>query len=75
MNQLPGLSYIGTITNPHVNQGAPVPLYEPVNHPGGINTLEGWNALADKQNRRSFLRKFGREPKNESELWEWVSAL
>lgn len=48
---------VGTISNPDVNHGRPVPLFTPTEHTDGkpsINTLEGWNAFAQElENRRT----------------------
>ena len=70
----PGLRYAGALSHPHVNGGEPVPVFEPVVLPGqsDINTLEGWNAQADKANSKSFRRVFGRDPvcKAEQRAWE-----
>ena len=77
MCQIPGMIRIGQISHPRVNGGQPLPLFEPIapeNHPS-INTMEGWNSLADKQNRRSFAVVFGREPNNDAELRAWEAAL
>lgn len=54
----PGCTFIGHIKAPNVNGGKPVPLFVPCPPSGNmsINTLEGWNASADKQNRRSFIK-------------------
>ena len=46
---------VGTIINPDVNNGQPVPLFTPREHTEGkpsINTLEGWNAYAQELERR-----------------------
>ena len=43
--------------------------------PPGINTMEGWNAAANRINRRSFVSAFGREPENDAELDAWVMEM
>jgi len=72
----PGLSYVGHISHPRVNCGRPLPVFEPVAPEGSpdINTMDGWNALTDRVNRRSFLRANGREPVDDAELHSWVEA-
>ena len=40
-----------------------------------INTLEGWNQQADIANKKAFMHTFGREPIDETELYQWVDAL
>ncbi len=76
---LPGLAFTGYIENAAVNNGKGVPLYEmaPPRDPTrpDINTREGWNALADSVNRRSFLHEFGREPADRAELYGWVYEI
>lgn len=72
-----GIKYAGTVSHPQVNHGAPLPLFvtvPPANRPG-INTPEGWNALADKYNREFFVYKNGREPENREELYSWINSL
>lgn len=58
---------------PHVSNGKPLPVFEPVIPEGrpDINTLEGWNTLANKANRRAFAADFGREPVCDAELRAW----
>ncbi len=70
----PGLRYMGDLTHSHVNHGQPLPVFESVAPEGrpSINTLEGWNAAADRVNRKSFISANGREPKNKEELDAWV---
>lgn len=72
----PGLCYVGDVSDPHVNHGQSLPMFEPVAPEGrpDINTLEGWNAMADKYNRKAFLDVFGREPSCTSELRAWESS-
>lgn len=55
MNNIPGLHLVGTVSNPHVNHGEPLPLYEPVTPKGrmSINTVEGWNAFCEAQERKN----------------------
>ena len=73
---IPGCTFIGYIAAGNVNNGSPVPLFEPAPPPGklSINTLEGWNAAADRQNRRSFRAALGRDPVSDTELRSWVKA-
>ena len=74
---IPGLVYVGSIENPDVNHGDPVPLFElitPKNRPS-INTLEGWNAMVKAQNLRYFRRRYGRDPHNDDELQCYADAL
>lgn len=40
-----------------------------------INTLEGWSQQADIANKKAFTYTFGREPIDETELYQWVDAL
>lgn len=40
-----------------------------------INTLEGWNQQADIANKKAFMHTFGREPVDETELYQWVDAI
>ncbi|MPM63437.1 hypothetical protein SDC9_110317 [bioreactor metagenome] len=40
-----------------------------------INTLEGWNQQADIANKKAFMHTFGREPIDETELYQWVDAI
>ena len=72
-----GCRFIGYVTNGNVNNGEAVPLFEPIKPPKGlsINTLEGWKAAADRQNRRSFEIALGRPPKDEAEFQKWVDSL
>lgn len=69
----PSLRYAKDISHPRINNGQPVPLFEPVAPEGmpSINTLTGWDATADRHNRRSFARVFGREPVCGAELRAW----
>lgn len=72
----PGLRHVGSVTNERVNGGNPVPLFEPVSPAGNlnINTLEGWNAAAEKANRRAFSQAFGRKPSCADELKAWQDS-
>ena len=68
------LRYVEYTSHPQVNNGQPLPVFEPVKpeaHPS-INTLDGWNALSDAQNRRAFVSANGREPESRDELYTWV---
>ena len=70
----PGLRYVGDISLENVNHGHPLPVFEPVspkNRPG-IRTPEGFEAACARVNRRAFVSKFGREPKDDAELDAWV---
>ena len=74
---IPGCTFIGFIAADNVNNGHPIPLFAPGPPPPGkadINTLEGWNAAAEKQNRRSFRVDLGRDPVNDTELRNWIKA-
>ena len=73
----PGLRYAGEYSHPQVNHGQPLPVFEPVapkDRPS-INSLEGWKASADAENRRSFISANGREPKSSEELYAWVHQI
>lgn len=52
-----GLRLVGTVSNPYVNHGELLPLYEPITPEGrpSINTVEGWNALCEAQERKNEL--------------------
>ena len=56
MDNMKGLVFVGTISNPHINGGAELPLYEIAVSEGklSINTLQGWNALCDRADRRAL---------------------
>ena len=71
---VPGLRCAGHISHPNVNGGQPVPLYKPVDRPGGINTLEGWNKFAAESNNRAFFQVFGRKPVCDAELRAWEKS-
>lgn len=76
--ELPGLSFVGYIRGDNINHGTPIPLFDPAPPPEGrvsINTLEGWNAAVDKQNRKAFKTAHNREPVNQTELDAWIDAL
>ena len=74
---IPGLVYVGSIENPDVNHGAPVPLFEPITPKdrSSINTPDGWNAMAKARNLRYFRRRYGRDPHNDEELQRYANAL
>ena len=40
-----------------------------------INTAEGWSKYAEITNRKSFINEFGREPRDNAEVTEWVNAV
>lgn len=72
-----GLILLGYTCEPNVNGMAPVPRYisaTPVGRPG-IETLDGWNAAADHQNRRSFKAAKGRYPNSRAELDLWMQSF
>lgn len=75
MNQIPGMTYMGQVSHPEINGGQPVPCFTPVESANSINTLEGWNALAGRQNRKSFISDHGREPESDDELKTWVQKV
>lgn len=54
-----GFTSKGYIQDAQINHGEPLPLYA-MN--GGINTLEGWNAMRHADAARALLRKLGRAP-------------
>lgn len=68
-----GMRCIGQVVNTKVNGGRPVPLFEPVPPAGrpSINTMEGWNAAAERANTRAFNQVFGRNPACSDELMAW----
>lgn len=74
---IPELRYVGDISCEDVNDGAPMPLFEPVEPEDrpNINTLEGCNRLAAEINRRSFVSANGRKPESEAELNAWVNCM
>ena len=73
---IPGCVFIGYVSDDNVNNGSPVPLFEPIPSPDkqDINTMDGWNTIADQGNRRSFRLANGRDPVNDAELDSWVYA-
>lgn len=73
---VPGLRYVGQVSHPQVNNGEPVPQFEPVAPEGklSINTLEGWNKYATEGNRRAFYQVFGRKPVCDAELRAWEKS-
>ena len=74
---LPGAEFLGMYTDPHVNYGAPTPIFTSKPRTDGrpsINTPEGWNALTDRVNRRAFVHEFGREPSCDAELYAWEES-
>ena len=75
MNQIPGMTYIGQVSHPDINAGQPVPIFTSDERANSINTLEGWNALAGRQNRKSFISAHGREPESGDELEAWVQKV
>ncbi|MBQ3194172.1 MAG: hypothetical protein IJB59_11485 [Oscillospiraceae bacterium] len=75
--EMPGCMLIGYVRANNINGGKPIPLFNPAPPPTeklDINTLEGWNAVAEKQNRRSFRTAFGRDPANDAELTQWIDT-
>ena len=75
--RVPGCVFSGYITSREVNGGSKVPLFEPVAScwRQSINTKEGWDAAAIKQNTRSFVLKFGRTPRSVEEVDAWLKTL
>ena len=71
--EISSLRYVGEISHEKVNEGQPIPLFEPVAPAGknSINTREVWNTLAERQDRRAFEQCFGREPVCNEELKAW----
>ena len=74
--EIPGCTFIGYATINNGNAERHVPLFRPAPPQGqaSINTLEGWNAAADKQNRRSFRSVYGRDPADDAELTRWIGT-
>ena len=78
--EAPCMRYIGDVSNENIEgctEGRLLPLFElvePEDRPS-INTLEGWNKLADERNRRSFISATGRKPQNDAELNAWVNCM
>jgi hypothetical protein len=65
-----GLTFIGEYSNPHVNAGQPLPLYDFAPRADGkpdINTVEGWNRMCHDFAARSLRKQSGREP-DEAEI-------
>ena len=60
------MKQIGMTSNPAVNNGEPVPLYE---LSGSINTLEGWNKLVLERATPRFIAEYGRKPINDDEVF------
>jgi hypothetical protein len=50
----PALQFDGHISHPQINNGQPLPLFQPVAPEGrpSINTLDGWNQLVAETERR-----------------------
>ena len=78
----PGLRFVGEMSHPQVNRGRPIPVFEPVapHDRPSINTLEGWNSLAERpENLYSraaavqYLEAHGREATEEAiaEYRDW----
>lgn len=45
------LVFAGYVSDPHVNNGEAIPLYDIADPPAGIasiNTVEGWNAMVER---------------------------
>lgn len=72
----PGLRYVGHVSHPHVSNGKPLPVFEPVTPEGrpDINTLEGWTALTNKYNSIAFRDIFGRDTICIAELRAWEDS-
>lgn len=78
MALMPGIEFVGMYSNPHVNSGTPTPVFTSKPRADGkpsINTLEGWNVMAQRINHRSFVQAHGREPKDQDELDLWVKEM
>ncbi len=57
--EIKGLVFAGYVSDPRVNNGAAVPLYEPAGRKDGkpsINTVEGWNAFVERMERQRLDR-------------------
>lgn len=39
-----------------------------------INTVAGWTKCAEITNKKSFISKMGREPRDKAEVTAWVNA-
>ena len=73
--EIPGYTFAGYVRAENVNGGKPIPLFNPASPPPGrlsLNTLEGWNTAAKKQNQRFFRSVFGHDPVDDAELREWI---
>lgn len=73
--EIPGCVFIGYTQAENVNDGQPVPLFEPAPPPAGrlsINTLEGWTQAANAHNLRSFRKMHGRDPVDNDEIMRWM---
>lgn len=71
-----GMCCVGEVSHPQINDGRPLPLFEPAspsNRPS-INAVEGWNAAAEKANSRAFFQVFGRYPTCNAELMAWEDS-
>ena len=71
-----GMRGVGEVSHPQINDGRPLPLFEPVSPKDqhSINTMEGWNAAAEKANSRAFFQVFGRYPTCHAELMAWEDS-
>ena len=75
--KFPGLRYVEHISIEGINNGEPLPLFEPVppkDRPG-INTLEGWMRSCVESNTKAFVSTFGRQPANYEEVQHWVDSI
>ena len=72
-----GMCCVSEVAHPQINDGRPLPLFDPASPKDrpSINTMEGWNAAAEKANNRAFLQAFGRYPTSPAELRSWVDSL
>ena len=43
--------------------------------PASINSLEAWTQRAEIGNTKAFIREFGREPQDDTEVSYWISSL
>ena len=68
MENLKGLTPIGTTMNPKVNGGAPVPLFK---MDGDLNTEAGWNRRVLQDVIPRFTRVHGRPPVDDEEALAW----
>lgn len=63
--KISGLVYISEFSNPHVNGGQPLPLYDFAPRTDGkpdINTLEGWDRMRHDFAARDLRKQLSREP-------------